>query len=391
MRTFLTRVLVPAGITLLGLVIVGIFFLVRPRADREPPAHRSPSVQVMEISPAARRAVVTVHGLVVPSREVTVVPEVGGRIVWQSERLIPGGRFDRGERLATIDQRDYRLAIQQEQGRVCQAELELQLEQERQGVARREWEILGDDRPPGEAALALREPHLVAARENLEAARASLARAELSLERTELRAPFDALVVDEQIDVGQVVGAGSPAATLIDASRFWIQASIPVEKLTLIDIPGIGADAGSPARVVRQVGGGRIGDHEGAVLRLLGELDAATRTGQLLIAIDDPLEAGDGEIPLLPGAFVEVEIEGREVDGAVAVPRAALVDGSRVWLVDDAGQLRSREVEIGWRTPEAVIVIGGLEAGERVVTTPPRQALSGMAVEVVAATAADAG
>jgi len=385
MRSLSIRVLIPAGITLLGLLIVGVFFLLKPKPERKPPVHKTPTVQVLEVAPGAEQALVAVNGLVTPAREVTVVPEVGGRIVSQSERLIPGGRFDSHERLATIDQRDYRLAIQQEQSRVRQAELELQLETERQDIASREWELLGDGRPAEDAPLALRKPHLLNAEENLAAARAGLQRAELNLERTVLRAPFNAMVVDERIDVGQVVGQSTSAVTLIGTDRFWIQVSVPVEKLALIDIPDVNAEQGSPARIVGQVGVGEMSGHRGQVLQLLGQLDASTRTGQLLIAIDDPLAVGDGGLPLLPGAFVEVEIEGREIGGSVVVPRTAVVDGSSVWLVDPEQRLIRRLVEIGWRAEDDVIVTAGLEQGDRLVISPLHQAVVGMDVRIAKA------
>jgi RND family efflux transporter MFP subunit len=381
MRIFITRFLIPAAITFLGLLVVLAFFLLKPRADRKPPAPRIASVTVLEVVPRTERAMVPVQGLVEPSREVVVMPQVSGKIVSQSDRLIPGGTFARGEPLASIDPRDYRLAIQQEQSRMRAAELELQLEQQRQGLAEREWELLGDGRAA--APLALRRPHLVNAEEGLTAASAGLQRAELNLERTVLRAPFNAMVIDEHIDVGQVVGPNTSAITLVGTDRFWVRAAVPVDRLAVLEVPGVNAEQGSPARIVGQIGVGDIGEHAGEVVQLAGQLDASTRTGQLLIAFDDPLEPVEGGLPLLPGAFVEVAIEGRPIDSAVRLPRTAVVDGDRVWLADAGDLLAERTVEIGWRTEDEVIVTGGLRAGDRVVTSPLHQAIAGMPVKVV--------
>ena len=382
MRNLIVRFLIPAAITLLGLLVVAAFFLLRPRADRTPPVHPIPSVEVLTVQPETERALVLANGLVMPSREVTIVPQVGGSIVSQSDKLLPGGRFARSETLATIDPRDYQLAIQQEQSRVRQAELELLLEQERQVSAGREWELLGDGRAAQDAPLALRKPHLINAEENLAATRAGLQRAELNLERTVLRAPFSAMVTAEHIDVGQVVGQTSSAVTLIGTDRFWIQVSVPVGKLAVLDIPGISAERGSPVRIVRQIGVGDIGERHGEILQLAGELDASTRTGQLLIGVENPLGMDGGKLPLLPGAFVEVEIEGREIDGSVTLPRRAVVDGTHVWLVDGDEQLLDREVVIGWRSRDEVVVTGGLDPGDRVVTSPILRAIRGMAVQI---------
>jgi multidrug efflux pump subunit AcrA (membrane-fusion protein) len=117
------------------------------------------------------------------------------------------------------------------------------------------------------------------------------------------------------------------------------------------------------------------------VLRLEGELDPQTRTAQLLIEIDAESEQPGSGLPLLPGANVEVVIEGRSIEQAITIPRVALRDGTRVWLVDDDGELAERAVTVGWRERDSVVVTAGLEPGERVVTSPIATPIVGMLVE----------
>jgi multidrug resistance efflux pump len=137
-------------------------------------------------------------GVVQPALEVTVSPEVASRLVEVSPSLEPGGRLAEGEVIARIDPRDYRLAIRQEERRLRSAELEVQTEEGRGRVARREWEILGAGRSEEEAGLALRRPHREVVEASLDAARATLERARLSLSKTVIRAPWNAVVIDEE-------------------------------------------------------------------------------------------------------------------------------------------------------------------------------------------------
>jgi len=190
------------------------------------------------------------------------------------------------------------------------------------------------------------------------------------------------MVLDKNVDVGQVVGPGSVLATLIGTDRFWVQISVAVDKLDLIDIPGVSAEQGSQVTVVQRTGATRRVERSGEVLRLRGELEPQTRTAQLLVSVDQPLAAqGDGP-PLLPGAFVEVRVQGRRVDVIVPIPRSALIDGSYVWLVDKEEELRRRQVTIGWRSRSQVFVVAGLSAGERVVHSPLALPIEGMPVVV---------
>jgi len=291
-----------------------------------------------------------------------------------------GGRFVEGEVMARIDARDYLLAIEVEKGRVRQAELEFELEAGRGEVARREWELLGNGRPASEAPLALREPHLQTAAQNLEGARSSLKRAELALGRTTLRAPFNAIVVVERIDVGQVVGPGGPIITLYGTDRFWVQVSVPVEKLSVLDIPGMNSPNGSLATVTLGTGVTDDVARTGQVVGIAGQLEPQTRMAQLLVAVEAPLDEPPGALPLLTGSFVDVTLSGRSLRHTVEVPRTAVTDGNRVWIVTTEGTLARRTVEIGWRDATALYVSDGLVPGERVVTSPIAMPLVGLPV-----------
>lgn len=103
-----------------------------------------------------------------------------------------------------------------------------------------------------------------------------------------------------------------------------------------------------------------------------------------MVAVDDPLgieaEVSARPSPLLIDTYVRVEIEGRPLRRVVPLPRVALQGDHRVWTVDDDGRLRARQVEIAWREPGRVYVASGLEAGDRVVTTPLAIATDGMKI-----------
>jgi multidrug efflux pump subunit AcrA (membrane-fusion protein) len=101
----------------------------------------------------------------------------------------------------------------------------------------------------------------------------------------------------------------------------------------------------------------------------------------VLVTIDDPLGDGSG-LPLLPGAFVDVDLRGRTLHGVAAVPRTGIREGNVAWVVGDDSRLHRTEVTVGWREEERVFVTGGLQDGDRVVTSPLSLPIDGMAVRL---------
>ncbi|MFZ9887127.1 MAG: efflux RND transporter periplasmic adaptor subunit [Myxococcota bacterium] len=380
------RIVVPVLILAVGAVGMKTLASMKDTASRDRPQQAAPAVEVAAVQPMVVPARIRATGVVRPAREVTLGPEVGGVIIWQSEELVPGGRFQSGQVIVRVDPRDYQMALDQENSRIERATLELETEQARQRVAQREWELLGKDPNSDEAALALRGPHVDAAREALRSAQSGLDRARLQLERTSLRAPFPAVVKEEFVEVGQVLQPGARVVSLIGTEQLWVMVSLPVEELGAVEFPASGRQ-GSLVEVTQQLGGGVTIVRQGRVERLASTLDPQTRTAQLVAVIERPFETKEGELPLLPGAFVDVVIEGKTLTQVYEVPRRALDDGERVWVVNQDNKLERKTLTVIWRSLDDVYVSEGLAPGERVVVTPLALPLVGMSVRVIEAPA----
>lgn len=374
----LTRVVLPGGLIVLGLACAGSMVALQPTAESQEPQEVARPVEVVEAQPRSLEAVVQATGTVEAARTVSLAPEVAGKVTFLDDRVRPGGTFNKGETLLRVDTRDYRAALAADEARLAQVELEVALERKRQLTAQREWALLGADQD--EEPLALRKPHLAVAEANLRSAQAAVDRSRLNVSRTSLRAPFNAVVVSENVDVGQVVGSQSPLVTLVGSDAARVVVSVPVDKLQDLDIPGYNGDSGSRVRVAlsRRRGGPVI--HEGRVTGVSGQLDPQTRTANVVVEVPDPRS---GDVPLLPGSFVQVDLIGRPLDNAVPVPREALDGADRVWVAVD-GRLRSRTVTVGWRTTDEVYIVDGLQGGDKVVTTPPSLPVEGMLVSPTA-------
>ena len=419
----IARALLPIVALAVGIAVMVSFIVTKPKAKKAARADLGALVEAQSVARERRLIKVRTHGTVIPSRQVVISPEVNGRVVWMNPELVPGGRFAAGEKIVRVDARDYSLAAEQQYSMVDQASTALEVEKGRKKIAERECELMGGDNACKKGSLALRDPQMRTAEVALKSAESGLKRARLNVGRALLKAPFNAMVQARAVDIGQLVGPASPLVTLVGTDSFWVQLSIPVDRLAWIDIPGVrGAKRGSRALVYREIGNERI-ERTGEVIRLLGDLDPLGRMARVLVEIKDPLgletaartAVGEGQqearpgLPLLIGAFVQVEIDGREVDGVVEVPREALRNGDTVYVIanekvelppafsdllfwaDPADvpalltlqTMAVRQVHVVWRKPDSVLVNEGLESGDQIIVSPVPAAIEGMKVRTL--------
>jgi len=144
--------------------------------------------------------------------------------------------------------------------------------------------------------------------------------------------------------------------------------SVRLEALELIELP-VDGEQGSLVLVRQRVGGDRVVERTGRVAHRVDELDPETRRAQILVMVDNPMSLGDA-LPLLPGAFVDAEVRGRSIEGAVAVPRAAVYDGNTVWVLSAQSTLERRSISPVWGDNDFVYVSEGLEDGASLVLSP---------------------
>jgi len=360
------------------------------KAKRDDIPPRPELVEVIDAKASRQKVLVRAMGNVVPAVQIDLRPEVSGRIIKQNSELIRGGRFKAGETILEIDPRDYQFAVEQQKANLERAKLALKVEEGRRTIAEQEWKLLKSDISATTEGrqLALRQPHMKSAQAALNAAQSSLEKAALDLERTTIKAPFNALVLNESVDVGQLVTPQTQLASLVGTDAYYVQVVVPVGRLGWMKIPGVNGDEGAPAKVVHSIGDGVRVERNGRVVRLLGDISRAGRMARLLVQIDDPLGLREGAtgMPLLLGAFVRVDIDGKELDGVFELPRKAIREGDRVWILGDDGRLDIRKVKILWRREQTVLLADSIRDGDRIIISRIATPMPGMKLRTEADT-----
>ncbi len=386
----ITKVFLPLAIVAAGIGVAG--FLVANAPKPEPTEVETPAkvVETLVAEPGAHRVTVPAMGIVRAEREVTLMPELAGMVVQQSENLVDGGLVRVGDPLIRLDARDLSTQLAVTKSELAQASLAVREETQQRRVAKAEWGEVPKDFSEDSLQYVMREPHLDAAQARMSSVRSRIKKAKRDLQKTILRAPFDGVVLSESVDLGQVVGPATPIARVAGIDRFWVQVSVPVSQLQFLDVPGINAIGESGSKAILHDSAGTTDEpREGKVLRVLPAVEERGRMAQVLVAVDDPLglelEPGERPTPLLVGTYVQVELHGRVLEDVVPLPRRALRDDEKVFVVGNDGRLETRRIEIAWRERGRVLVKSGLNKGDRVVLTPMPMATDGMAVEVAEA------
>ncbi len=366
-----TRIIWPIAVLLVGVGVVAGLVTSKKRAKQIKPKRLAPAVEVLKVSAGNYPTQIRARGTLVAAKQVELKAEVTGRVVSQHAQLVPGGVVKKGEVLVRVDDQNYQIALQQRQASLEKAKFDLALEKGRQRVAQKEWDLLGKKDADADEELALRKPQLKAAEANLAAAQSQVRRARLDLSRARVKAPFNAFVKNEQVDVGAIVGAQAPVATLVGTDEFWAQVSVPVNQLSWLPLPDSSGKGGAEARVAQHLDQGKSIERAGKIVRLMGELDPKGRMARILVGVKDPLglTLSEDAVPLLLGAYVDVKLSGKDVEGVYALPRAALRDGNKLWVADAKNRLRILDAEVKWRSAELIYIAATHGPSLRVITS----------------------
>ncbi len=394
LKTILKSRWLPLMILFVGLVVSGVVVATGPDAPRRQPQRQARLVEIAPLEVSDARVVVEALGTVQPAPGIQLQAQVGGQVVYVSPVLIPGGRFAEGDTVLRIDPREYEFAVRQRESDMARAAQALKLEESQQGIARREYELMGDVIDEDDAELVLREPQLETARTAYDAALAALEQARLNLERATVVSPFNAIVEDRFVDRGGVVAANTALATLVGTDACWVEALVPAGDLAWIETPRADGAGGSVVRVRQSAVWDEGVWREGRVLGRSGSLEAQGRMVRVIAEVPDPfsLRKANAAAPvLLMDSIVDVEILGQTITDAVVVNRRYVRDGNRVWLMDSEGNLRIRAIEPDYTGEDQIFVTEGLEAGERLVTSYLSAPVEGMPLRVKGGAAGDKG
>jgi len=190
--------------------------------------------------------------------------------------------------------------------------------------------------------------------------------ARINLDYATIAAPFAAVVTDKSVEPGNLAAPGAPLLMLEQEGSYRLEVEVDESKLAAVR-------TGGSARVTLDALGRCF---DARVSEVVPEINSASRAYTVKI-----------DLPALPeirsGLFGKAAFSMGE-RRTLTVPAAALQQRGQlqsVFVVEN-GAARTRLVTTGERRQDAVEVLSGLSAGEKVVVAPPVTLADGAAVEV---------
>ncbi|WP_114786063.1 efflux RND transporter periplasmic adaptor subunit [Vibrio tetraodonis] len=330
------------------------------------------TVKVSHLRSGDHNVVITSHGEVVPVEITQLSAQVSGEVISWHPSFVPGEVVKEGEILFSIESENYNAAVLQAEADLATAQAALIEEKAKAEVAKRQAKNVPSNQVTD---LYLRKPQVLSAQAQVKSALASLKRAKRDLDNCRVVAPYDALVVERDIGVGQYITAGTRVAVLNNIESAEIH--VPIAGFDSVFLP---EDYSGVTAKVTQKGVVNI-EREGIIKRDLGVIDSATRMTSLVINVDDPYALTSDMSPLKFGSYVEVNFVGKTLTHIYRLPQE-LVNNRQVWIVNEDDELEPRTVNVLRAEQEFMLINEGLKDNDRLVLTVPEYPQKGTQVQL---------
>ena len=360
-RTF--RWLVIVGL-LLAVVLGGLYGFNRLReqgmaayfANNKPPPAQ---ISAAEVKTEAVPRFATGIGSVAAIHQVTINPEVGGRVT--KIFFEPGASVKAGDPLVQLNDGPERgdLASYEAQARWAQTTLERSSQ-----LAQREF--------------AARET-VDQKQSQLDQARAMIIKTEALIAQKLIRAPFSGQLGTRQVEVGQYLNPGAAIVTLTDLSTLYVNFTLPSQMRAQISV-------GQRVNVTADAFPGRPFDAE--ITTVEPQISANTRTMTIQATMQNPQNA------LLPGMFINAAVVLPPQPDVMVLPETAVdytLYGDSVYVIrEDGNDANGRPkfkavrtpVKTGGRVGGKVAILRGLEPGDRVIAAGQVKVQNGAPVAI---------
>jgi RND family efflux transporter MFP subunit len=375
---------------LLSLAILTILtFLILYRKGVLKPAVEVQVTAVQIIYPAQTFTMLNASGYVVAQRKAAVASKVTGRLVFLG--VEEGSRVKTGEVIARLESDDTQAAreravagvkvarfnLEQSQAELDDAVLDYDRKKElvEKGIiARSQFDVATARYKKAKAAVA-------AQRAALRVSEAALKEAEVSLEYTTIRAPFDAVVLTKNADIGDIVtpigaAADAKAAVVTIADMDSLQVEVDVSESNIGQVK-----VGQPCEIQLDA---LPNDRFRGVVHMI--VPTADRSKASILVKTAFLDKDPRILPEMSAkvAFLSRQVTPEEEKPLKALPGTAVVnrDGETLVFVVRNNRAMKTPVHLGKHVDTMVEVLEGVEVGDQVATAPLDKIKNGVKVRV---------
>jgi RND family efflux transporter MFP subunit len=373
---------VAAGLVLVLLILLYSMGLLRPATEVQ-------VASVVQVYPSQGLTLLNASGYVVAQRKSALASKVTGRLVWLG--VEEGSRIRKGQVIARLESEDVAAAERQARANLNNARANLDSAKAELSDAtlamNRNKELVGKDliaQADYDTVFARYQKAVAgvaAAEAALRAADAALEGARVAVEYTQIQAPFDAVVLTKNADVGDIVtpigaaaNAKSAVVTIADMDSLRVEADVSESNLEKVKV-------GQPCEI--QLDALPEIRFRGEVHMIVPTADRSKATVMVKVRF---LEPDPRVLPEMSAkvAFLSRPVTKGEERPRTAVSKAAIVHkrGTDVLYTVNNNRVVEKPVRLGEAIGDMVEVLEGAKAGERVVLNPSPALHNGLPVKI---------
>ena len=353
-----SKIGIPVMILLGGFLLMMGLLSLKTEPSKRTPELKPKIVETATVKLGPVATEITAYGRVASAQPVTLYAEVSGTLEAGDVPFQPAQSFSEGDLILKIDDRQAKLDLNSRKSDLMTAlanvlpEIKVDFPQQYQV-----WQDYFNSCQFDTAIDSLPETDnpkikLFLSRFNVYSLYFGVRDLEILLDKHYFRAPFDGSIVSAELRVGSTARNGTHLGEIINLEALEVAVPVAADDIQWID----------RTRPVSFTSTEIAGRWTGKIVRIGSAIDSRTQTVDVFMNIDNNQSA-----PLLNGAFLEAHFLGRYVENGFAIPPRALYEDRFVYVIED-GALQRREVVILRREINQVILDGGVNTGDTLVT-----------------------
>jgi multidrug efflux pump subunit AcrA (membrane-fusion protein) len=388
-RKILVSLILASTVLAIGFGTAWLLIETRPTAQKRQIQQPPLVVETVEVQPRTIVEPVIGYGTAQADRYTRLSAQVMGEIIELPPAIKAGAEVSKGQLLLQIDPSEYRERMNQarsqlehDQAQLAQlkveeayidqllktAKVEFEAAQwEYDKVSRLYRQNTASRREYEQARFALeqsrrvllshkKEKELLPTRRKrlaaqIKSSQAQVDLARLNLEHCTIKSPFNGVVDELSVELGDRVQVGQLLVAVLDPTLIEVPMELPVADRPKVTI---GSECNLTVGTIEGV------SWSGTVRRIAPSADATTRTFKAYAEVNNT----EHEQKLVPGFFVRAEVKGPVLENVIVLPRG-VVQKNRVFIYND-GKAHPREVTVDQRIMERTVVTG-LQPGQRVI------------------------
>ena len=344
---------------------------------------------VAQVYPSQSLSVLNASGYIVAERKAAVASKITGRLV--DLMVEEGSKVKKGQIIARMESDDVTAAKNQAAANLVNALAALEQAKTDRNIARREnfryqglvadgsvsqsdWDAINTRYKRSEEGVKVAEANVLALKAALEGAKAGL-------DYTLIRAPFDAVVLTKNADIGDIVTpfaatATAKAAVVTIADMRSLQVEVDVSETNIVGIRvGQACDIQLDALPAIRF--------RGEVYTIVPTVDRTKATVLVKVRFLDK------DPRMLPDMSAKVSFLSRNLKTEERKPRLAVNGSTLVGKTDQThvfvlqgNHVQETSVQTGVKLGDMIEIISGLKSGDRVVINPPKGMKNGTKIKI---------